>query len=414
MSSGGRSEKLTRNGEDEEISALAIAYHQHHQITSSHHNNKTIYRAGTHSCCAAVDGYHHRQSSNHSHNRSVPFSSHSRPIKSVRRNELGNGSSINTSRRHHQTSEYGSCDPSPNNRRIYDRELDDSDVDTWSSEHLIRVKFNVLRIDLKTTIDFELMIKNFIIDCQRQYSLQILKELRMELHVANDRKSYYKDLYKRERQDRLRDRELRDLVEKKLMDDLRTKELECANHIIHIKKLEQSTKTAFENRQFELKIKCDDYQELERHSTSMRESAFRVAQHYCTPSTSNTTSTMAGAGEALSSTSELFAIRSAYEMTNCESRCELPDETKVFRQPDELSLELPRNGCGLADLSLVVSLQPTSMNNPSSQDATVLEEDKQSDNGYGTTSECASEIRSIRRVCSDSQLSSMRRTIFST
>lgn len=37
----------------------------------------------------------------------------------------------------------------------------------------------------------------------------------------------------------MKDRELRDLVEKKLMDDLRNKELECTNHILHINALEQ-------------------------------------------------------------------------------------------------------------------------------------------------------------------------------
>lgn len=66
-----------------------------------------------------------------------------------------------------------------------------------------------------------------------------LKELRAELRATNERKNYYKDLYKRERQDRIRDRELRDLVEKKLMDDLRSKELECSNNLLRIKALEQ-------------------------------------------------------------------------------------------------------------------------------------------------------------------------------
>lgn len=65
------------------------------------------------------------------------------------------------------------------------------------------------------------------------------QELRAELRASNDRKNYYKDLYKRERRDRIKDRELRDMIEKRLMEDLRTREIECNNYILHIKSLEQ-------------------------------------------------------------------------------------------------------------------------------------------------------------------------------
>ncbi|KHN75096.1 hypothetical protein Tcan_16248 [Toxocara canis] len=311
---------------EEEMSNAALPYH----VFSSQRN---AYR-GAHSCYGALG---ESQPSHTSHfSRSFAFGSHAK-ARSARKSEH-----VSSSRRHHPTSEYGSCDPSPNTPRMYSRELDDSDIDTWNSERIIR-------------------------------------ELRAEVRMTTDRKNYYKDLYKTERQDRLRDRELRDLVEKKLMDDLRNKELECANHILHIKALEQ---------------------ELHRQASfpqPMRESNFRVP-HYCTPSTSNTASTMAGAGEALSSTSELFAVRGAFMVAPC---CEMPDETKVFRQPEELSLELPRNG--VADVSNAASVATNRVHN-----TTVLEEDRQSDNGYGTTSECASEIRSIRRVHSDSQICAPR------
>lgn len=93
---------------------------------------------------------------------------------------------------------------------------------------------------------------------------------------------------------------------------------------------------------------------------------------------------------------------------------EMPDEMKVFRQPDELPLESARNNsvvetsadirsddaAGTSANSLGVSFT-----NRENFNGTVLEEDRQSDNGYGTTSECASElVRSIRRVHSDSEV----------
>ncbi|VDK67449.1 unnamed protein product [Onchocerca ochengi] len=280
---------------------------------------------------------------------------------------------INIMRRSHLNSDYGSCDPTLNNPTLYSRDLDDSDAETWNSE-------------------------------------RIIKDLRAELRATNERKNYYKDLYKRERQDRIRDRELRDLVEKKLMDDLRSKELECSNNLLRIKALEQ---------------------QLQHHSNfppPIRESSFRIP-HFCTPSTSNTASTMAGAGEALSSTSELFAIRGAYLMnpvtggagiagttvaTISGNPGEMPDEMKVFRQPDELSLELARNSSDVDTLFDVKSDDAAkisanslgfALSNRENFNGTVLEEDPQSDNGYGTTSECASElVRSIRRVHSDSEV----------
>lgn len=138
---------------------------------------------------------------------------------------------------------------------------------------------------------------------------------------------------------------------------------------------------------------------------------------------------MAGAGEALSSTSELFAIRSAYLINPAVSSAgiagttnaavssnsgEMPDEMKVFRQPDELPLELARNS-SIIDTPIdirnddPVRISANSLGvsfaNRENFNGTVLEEDRQSDNGYGTTSECASElVRSIRRVHSDSEV----------
>lgn len=147
---------------------------------------------------------------------------------------------------------------------------------------------------------------------------------------------------------------------------------------------------------------------------------------------------MAGAGEALSSTSELFAIRGAYLVNpmaigggggggtgitgvndrplpspprNCD---EMPDEMKVFRQPDQsplLPLELGRNSSitdALMDSRSTETARISANSsgilfaNRENVDGTILEEDRQSDNGYGTTSECASDlVRSIRRVHSD-------------
>ncbi|VDK27841.1 unnamed protein product, partial [Gongylonema pulchrum] len=253
------------------------------------------------------------------------------------------------------------------------------------------------------------------------------KELRNELRVTTDRKNYYKDLYKRERQNRIRDRELRDLVEKKLMDDLKEREMEYSNCLLRIKSLEQQL------------------QHQSNFPPPMRESTFRVP-HFCTPSTSHTASTMAGAGEALSSTSELFGLRSAYLTSPPvpgseaipaslgvaaavvpENSGEMPDETKVFRQPDESALELPRNSSNCDDSDEQVGVKNSeavqnfetddvkssvadvlkSCNDNNSKDnngninGTVLEEEAQSDTGYGTTSECASDLR---RVHSDSDL----------
>lgn len=138
---------------------------------------------------------------------------------------------------------------------------------------------------------------------------------------------------------------------------------------------------------------------------------------------------MAGAGEALSSTSELFAIRGTYSInpvagnttiagvinaTASGNPSEMLDEMKVFRQPDELPLELARNS-SMVDTptdvrnSDAVRISANSLGisftNRENFNGTVLEEDRQSDNGYGTTSECASElVRSIRRVHSDSEV----------
>ncbi|VBB27819.1 unnamed protein product [Acanthocheilonema viteae] len=298
-------------------------------------------------------------------NRSFASAAHSK-YKPTRREYM------NIVRRSHLNSEYGSCDPSLNTPPLYSRDLDDSDAETWNSERIIKAG-------------------NFIL-------------------AANERKNYYKDLYKRERQNRIRDRELRDLVEKKLMDDLRSKELECSNNLLRIKALEQ---------------------QLQHHSNfppPIHESSFRIP-HFCTPSSSNTASTMAGAGEALSSTSELFAVRGAYLINPVtantgiagatsaavsDNPAEMPDEMKVFRQPDELPLELARNNSlvdapvdvrsddvgGISANSLAVPFI-----NRENFSGTMLEEDRQSDNGYGTTSECASElVRSIRRVHSDSEV----------
>ncbi|VDN06720.1 unnamed protein product [Thelazia callipaeda] len=232
------------------------------------------------------------------------------------------------------------------------------------------------------------------------------RELRAELRVTNERKNYYKDLYKRERQDRIRDRELRDLVEKKLMDDLKRKNMECSSNLLRIKALEKK---------------------LQLHQTSfpptIRESPFRVP-HFCTPSTSNTASTMAGAGEALSSTSELFGIQAAYltnplaneagtaALVNLPINCdEMPDETKVFRQPDDFTVELARNTSKIKRKSVDHCDGGSNQDEISSNslhlavdskeycNGTILEEDPQSDNGYGTTSECASErVRGIHRT----------------
>lgn len=317
---------------------------------------------GTQSC---YDGFNDEFDRFSNINRSFAGATHSK-YKPSRRDYM-------SSTRRHMQLEYGSCDPSPNTHGMYNRDLDDSDTETWNSE-------------------------------------RIIKELRAELRVTNDRKNYYKDLYKRERQDRIRDRELRDLVEKKLMDDLRSKEIECSNNLLRIKALEQ---------------------QLQHHSNfppPMRDSSFRIP-HFCTPSTSNTVSTMGGAGEALSSTSELFGLRSTY-LTNPtgpgatvtaasvavvpSSLSEMPDETKDYRHHDEFSLELGRNSSGGGDERLNIrndEATQVSMNfaltnySNSNLNGTVLEEDPQSDNGYGTTSECASElVRSIRRVHSDSAL----------
>ncbi|EFO26918.1 hypothetical protein LOAG_01571 [Loa loa] len=321
------------------------------------------YPRGTQSC---YDGLRDDFDRFSTMNRSFASTAHSK-YKPSRREYM------NIMRRNHLNSEYGSCDPSLNTPPLYSRDLDDSDAETWNSE-------------------------------------RIIKELRAELRATNERKNYYKDLYKRERQDRIRDRELRDLVEKKLMDDLRSKELECSNNLLRIKALEQ---------------------QLQHHSNfppSIRESSFRIP-HFCTPSSSNTASTMAGAGEALSSTSELFAIRGAYLVNPVASSTgiagatnatvsgnpsEMPDEMKVFRQPDELPLELARNS-SIIDTPLGIKNDDAakisanslgvSFANRENFNGTVLEEDRQSDNGYGTTSECASElVRSIRRVHSDSEV----------
>lgn len=80
-----------------------------------------------------------------------------------------------------------------------------------------------------------------------------------------------------------------------------------------------------------------------------------------------------------------------------QSTNDLPDETKVFRQLDEIiSIECPR------DVSHESSSEhPENLEVPNE---TMLEDDKQSDHGYGTTSECASEVRNIRRVHSDSDI----------
>ncbi|EJW87408.1 hypothetical protein WUBG_01685 [Wuchereria bancrofti] len=280
---------------------------------------------------------------------------------------------MNIMRRSRLNSECDSCNLSLNTPLLYSRDLDDSDAETWNSE-------------------------------------RIIKELRAELRATNERKNYYKDLYKRERQDRIRDRELRDLVEKKLMDDLRNKEMECSNNLLRIKVLEQQL------------------QHRSSFPPPIRESSFRVP-HFCTPSSSNTGSTMAGAGEALSSTSELFAVRSAYLInpvfggtgitgtTNVAvsgNSSEIPDEMKVFRQPDELPLELARNSSIIDtpldvrnDNAMKISANSSGVSfaNRENFNGTVLEEDRQSDNGYGTTSECASElVRIIRRVHSDSEI----------
>ncbi|KAM3721178.1 Adhesion G-protein coupled receptor [Dirofilaria immitis] len=320
------------------------------------------YPRGTQSC---YDGFNDDFDRFSSMNRSFISAAHLK-YKPSRREY------INIIRRNHLNSDYGSCDPSLSSQPLYSRDLDDSDAETWNSE-------------------------------------RIIKELRAELRATNERKNYYKDLYKRERQNRIRDRELRDLVEKKLMDDLRSKELECSNNLLRIKTLEQ---------------------QLQHHSNfspPFRESSFRIP-HYCTPSTSNTASTMAGAGEALSSASELFAIRGAYLVnptsgvkiagttaaTVANNPVEIPDEMKVFRQPDELPLELARNNSDVDTPFHVrindvgkISANPLgiALANRENFNGTVLEEDPQSDNGYGTTSECASElVRSIRRVHSDSEV----------
>ncbi|CAG9540120.1 unnamed protein product [Cercopithifilaria johnstoni] len=340
-------------GADDNLPAFTSPYH----IVA-----QRKYPRGTQSCHDGLSDDFDRFSSV---NRSFASATHSK-YKPTRREYM------NIMRRSHLNSEYG-CDPSLNTPPLYSRDLDDSDAETWNSE-------------------------------------RVIKELRAELRAANERKNYYKDLYKRERQDRIRDRELRDLVEKKLMDDLRNKELECSNNLLRIKALEQ---------------------QLQHHSNfppSIHESSFRIP-HFCTPSSSNTASTMAGAGEALSSTSELFAIRGAYLVNSVAGNTgitgatsatvpgnsgEMPDEMKVFRQPDELPLELARNGSivdtpvdiGGDDAARIsVNSLGVSLTNRENFNGTVLEEDRQSDNGYGTTSECASElVRSIRRVHSDSEV----------
>ncbi|MFH4976533.1 hypothetical protein AB6A40_003242 [Gnathostoma spinigerum] len=259
------------------------------------------------------------------------------------------------------TSEYGSCDPSPSNQLSYNRELDDSEGDTWNTE-------------------------------------RIINELRLELRMSNDRKNYYKDLYKRERQDRLRDRELRDLVEKKLMDDLRMKEIECNSHLARIKQLEQQSR------------------HLSSFQLPIRDTSMHRAPQYCTPSTSNTASTMAGAGEALSSTSELFACRTPF-MSDQPCGNIIFDDLKLFdnmqrhiRSGDTtLQIEEARSSKE-HQFSLVSPIRPfVDLSNRSfiigddSKEANgILEEEKQSDFGYFTNSECASEVRTtVRRALSD-------------
>lgn len=145
-------------------------------------------------------------------------------------------------RRSHLNSEYGSCDPSLNTSLLYSRDLDNSDAETWNSERIIKVdSFNLFKnfslIYGRNKRAPRAIIRIIYLIGKIQFSK--LKELRTELRAANERKNYYKDLYKRERRDRIRDRELRDLVEKKLMDDLRSKELECSNNLLRIKALEQ-------------------------------------------------------------------------------------------------------------------------------------------------------------------------------
>ncbi|VDP21465.1 unnamed protein product [Onchocerca flexuosa] len=169
---------------DESLSATSAA--PYHVAT------QRKYPRGTQSCYDAFSDDFNRFSSM---NRSFVGAAHSK-YKPSRREY------INIMRRSHLNSNYGNCDPTLNNPTLYSRDLDDSDAETWNSE-------------------------------------RIIKDLRAELRATNERKNYYKDLYKRERQDRIRDRELRDLVEKKLMDDLRSKELECSNNLLRIKALEQ-------------------------------------------------------------------------------------------------------------------------------------------------------------------------------
>ncbi|VDO28392.1 unnamed protein product [Brugia timori] len=87
---------------------------------------------------------------------------------------------------------------------------------------------------------------------------------------------------------------------------------------------------------------------------------------------------------------------------------------KVFRQPDELPLELARDSSIIDtpfdvrnDNAIKISANSSGVSfaNRENLNGTVLEEDRQSDNGYGTTSECASElVRIIRRVHSDSEI----------
>lgn len=49
-----------------------------------------------------------------------------------------------SSTRRHMQLEYGSCDPSPNTHGMYNRDLDDSDTETWNSERIIKVNDLIL------------------------------------------------------------------------------------------------------------------------------------------------------------------------------------------------------------------------------------------------------------------------------
>lgn len=106
---------------------------------------------------------------------------------------------------------------------------------------------------------------------------------------------------------------------------------------------------------------------------------------------------MAGAGEALSSTSELFTLRNATFLTNPENCGIIPDEAQHYRQQhEEPTIETPRDTTLKEDATIIAEV-------PSTNNITVLEDDHQSDTGYGT-SECASELRGTRRVQSDSNV----------